>query len=82
MITRDRRQKSRSTTVVDYFQRIFLGDNDDGLILREQLDRRSPALLEQLSRAASSSPSSPDASRYEAELTLKRFAARHASSIR
>ena len=60
IITASRRRRADYETVVDYFQSIFLGDGDDGLILREQWVAR-PGLLEAPRPSLSSSPSSPDA---------------------
>lgn len=59
-------------SVVDYFNRIFLGENGDGLILREQWMPRN-GLLENLSRHASLAIFTGRA-RYEADTTLTRYA--------
>ncbi len=58
--------------VVDYFNRVFLGENGDGLILREQWMPRN-GLLEKLSRRATLAIFTGRA-RYEAEATLTRCA--------
>lgn len=58
--------------VVDYFNRVFLGENGDGLILREQWMPRD-GLLENLSRCATLAIFTGRAS-YEAEATLTRCA--------
>ncbi|HMJ60972.1 MAG TPA: HAD family hydrolase [Bryobacteraceae bacterium] len=60
--------------VVDYFNRIFLGENGDGLILREQWMPRN-GLLENLSQHAVLAIFTGRA-KYEAEATLTRCAPR------
>jgi HAD superfamily phosphatase len=62
--------------VVAYFNRIFLGENGDGLISQEQWLAR-PGLLQELSGLASLAIFTGRA-RWEAELTLER----HASGIK
>lgn len=59
--------------VVDYFNRIFLGENGDGLILREQWVPRS-GLFPRLARHASLAIFTGRA-KYEADVTLGRYAA-------
>jgi len=58
--------------VVNYFNKIFLGENNDGLILREQWMPR-PGLLEWLSTKATLAIFTGRAI-YEADATLKRYA--------
>jgi HAD superfamily phosphatase len=60
-------------TVVDYFNRIFLGENGDGLILNEQWMPRN-GLLENLAQHASLAIFTGRA-KYEADTTLTRYAA-------
>ena len=59
-------------TVVDYFQKIFHGDGTNGLILRERWIGR-PGLFDRL-RAQAVCAVFTGRLRWEAELTLKRFA--------
>jgi HAD superfamily phosphatase len=59
-------------TVVDYFQKIFHGDGTNGLILRERWIAR-PGLFDRL-RATAACAVFTGRLRWEAELTLKRFA--------
>lgn len=59
-------------TVVDYFNRVFLGENGNGLILREQWMPRQ-GLLENLSRRAALAIFTGRA-KYEADATLARCA--------
>ena len=59
-------------TVVDYFNEIFIGKNDDGLIQREQWFPM-PGLLERL-RERFGLAIFTGRLQYEAEITLKRFA--------
>jgi HAD superfamily phosphatase len=60
-------------SVVDYFNRVFLGENGDGLILKEQWMPRN-GLLEGLAQRASLAIFTGRA-RYEADTTLARYAA-------
>lgn len=64
--------KVEYATVVDYFNRVFLGENGNGLILREQWMPRQ-GLLENLSRRASLAIFTGRA-KYEADATLARCA--------
>jgi HAD superfamily phosphatase len=59
--------------VVNYFNKIFLGENNDGLILREQWMPR-PGLLENLAQRATLAIFTGRAI-YEADATLNRYAA-------
>jgi len=59
--------------VVNYFNKIFLGENNDGLILREQWMPR-PGLLENLAQKATLAIFTGRAI-YEADATLNRYAA-------
>lgn len=60
------------STVVTYFQSIFLGENNDGLLLREQWIAR-PGVLESLAQRYAFSVFT-GRERAEAQLTLDRFA--------
>jgi HAD superfamily phosphatase len=60
-------------TVVDYFNEIFIGQNGDGLIQREQWFPQ-PGLLERLSERCGMAIFTGRL-RYEADITLKRFGA-------
>ena len=64
--------KVEYATVVDYFNSVFLGENGNGLILREQWMPRH-GLLENLSRRASLAIFTGRA-KYEADATLARCA--------
>ena len=68
----DRGVQVEYTDVVDYFNRIFLGENGDGLILREKWVPESD-LLDRLARRATLAIFTGRA-RYEADATLSRYA--------
>ena len=78
---RGRASTSPFEDVKDYFQQLFLGNGDDGLIQREQWVAR-PGMLEQLARAVPTSPSSPAVRSDEADITLRPLRARRWSSTR
>ncbi len=68
----DRGKNVSYPDVVEYFNRVFLGENRDGLILREQWMPK-PGLLERLAERASLAIFTGRA-RYEADATLDRYA--------
>jgi HAD superfamily phosphatase len=72
----DRGKNVAYADVVEYFNRIFLGENGDGLIQREEWMPR-PGLLERLSERATLAIFTGRA-KYEADATLQR----HAPKIR
>jgi HAD superfamily phosphatase len=69
----DRGHNVAYSDVVNYFNKIFLGENNDGLILREQWMPR-PGLLENLAQKATLAIFTGRAI-YEADATLNRYAA-------
>jgi HAD superfamily phosphatase len=69
---RDRGKEVAYSDVVDYFNRVFLGENGDGLIRREKWMPRD-GLLEKLSERADLAIFTGRA-RYEADATLERYA--------
>jgi len=69
---RDRGKQVEYADVVEYFNRIFLGENGDGLILRERWMPKE-GLLERLGERASLAIFTGRA-RYEADATLNRYA--------
>jgi HAD superfamily hydrolase (TIGR01548 family) len=69
----DRRRAVDYADVVDYFNHIFLGENDDGLIRREHWMPK-PGLLERLGQRATLAIFTGRA-KYEADATLGRHAA-------
>jgi HAD superfamily phosphatase len=71
-LIQDNGVKVEYADVVDYFNRIFLGENGDGLILRERWMPRN-GLLEGLAQKASLAIFTGRA-KYEADTTLKRYA--------
>src|SRR3569833_3217092 len=72
-LIRDRGQHIEYADVVDYFNRVFLGENGDGLIRREKW-MPDPGLLERLSEQLSLAIFTGRA-KYEADVTLARYAA-------
>jgi len=68
----DRGQVVEYPNVVDYFNRVFLGENGDGLILREKWIP-SPDLLDRLAARATLAIFTGRA-KYEADVTLGRYA--------
>jgi HAD superfamily hydrolase (TIGR01548 family) len=73
-VSRDFGFRPQYQEVVDYFQSLFLGENNDGLILREKWTARD-GLLERLSEKWRLSVFT-GRTREEARLTLDRFAPR------
>jgi HAD superfamily phosphatase len=71
-LIQDNGVKVEYADVVDYFNRIFLGENGDGLILRERWMPRN-GLLEGLAQKASLAIFTGRA-KYEADTTLERYA--------
>ena len=69
----DRGAKTEYATVVDYFNKIFFGENGNGLITREQWMPRA-GLLEGLAKVASLAIFTGRV-KYEADATLGRYAA-------
>ena len=68
----DRGVRVEYAEVVDYFNRIFLGQNGDGLIRKEKWMPR-PALLSRLSKRATLAIFTGRA-KYEVDVTLERYA--------